>query len=171
MNDPGTAGRTLTTAFRAIAAEDAALGASPAVGANVMAAFDRMTAARRRRRARMLETAVGLAAVLVAAVAIVRFRNTPDFRLQTSDFKSSREVTTAFMPLAYGSVPIVDGHVVRMEVPRASLVSFGLVPEEMIDIGDGTRGGTVIADVIIGDDGLARAVRFVRKLNRKESRR
>jgi hypothetical protein len=58
-----------------------------------------------------------------------------------------------------------------MEVPRASLVSFGLLPADTIDIGDGTRGGTVIADVIIGDDGLARAVRFVRKLNRKEPRR
>src|SRR5262249_36056713 len=113
MIDPGTADPTLTTALRAIAAEDAALGASPAVGANVMAAFDRVTTARRRRRARMLETAVGLAAVLVAAVAIVRFRQTSDFRLQTSHFKPPREVTTAFMPLAYGSVPIAHGHVVR----------------------------------------------------------
>jgi len=167
MNDSGTGDRRLTEAFRAIAAGDAQLGASPTVEARVMAAFDSI-AAERRRRTRVLETAIGIAAVLIAAVAIVRLRQTSDFELHPASFPPSREVTTAFMPLAYGGVPIVDGHVVRMEVPRASLVSFGLLPAEFAD---SARNGTVLADVIVGDDGLARAVRFVRKLDRKEPRR
>ena len=75
-----------------------------------------------------------------------------------------REVTTAFMPLAYSSVPMTEGHVVRMEVPRASLVSFGLVPADGID---SAASGKVLADVIVGDDGLARAVRFVRRLEQE----
>jgi hypothetical protein len=53
-------------------------------------------------------------------------------------------------------------------------VRFGLLPPDISDSADtvaGKRGGTVIADVVIGDDGLARAVRFVRKLDRKEPRR
>jgi hypothetical protein len=77
-------------------------------------------------------------------------------------------VTTAFMPLTYSGVPIADGHVVRMEVPRAALVSFGLVP---LDSVDDAAGGTVLADVIVGDDGLARAVRFVRTRPRTVERK
>jgi hypothetical protein len=75
------------------------------------------------------------------------------------------------MPLAYSGVPIAGGHVVRIEVPRASLVSFGLLPADIVDTADSARGGTVIADVIVGDDGLARAVRFVRRPVRKERQR
>jgi len=80
-------------------------------------------------------------------------------------------VTTAFLPLAYSGVPIVNGHIVRMEVPRASLVSFGLVPADAADGGPGASSGTVLADVVVGEDGLARAVRFVRRSIRKETQR
>src|SRR5262245_12582346 len=177
MKDHGTADGRLTDAFRAIAEDDARLGASAAVEANVMAAFDDVVRAR-HRRTRRIAGAVGVAAavVVIAAGAFkVRPLNSGEpTSLQTSDSRaqtSAGEVTTAFLPLAYSSVPLADGHVVRMEVPRASLVRFGLLPADTGDTSDGTRGGTVIAEVVIGDDGLARAVRFVRKLNRKEPRR
>jgi hypothetical protein len=168
MNDSGNGVRRLTDAFRAIAEDEARLGASSAVEANVMAAFDDVVRAR-HRRTRRIAGALGIAAVLVAMAAgvfKVRQRQTSDFTLQTSQ----REVATPFLPLAYSAVPLGDGHIVRMEVPRTSLVRFGLLPADVAEIGEGTR-GTVIADVVIGDDGLARAVRFVRKLNRKEPRR
>jgi hypothetical protein len=71
------------------------------------------------------------------------------------------------MPLAYSGVPMTEGHVVRMEVPRASLVSFGLVPADGIDSAASAK---VLADVIVGDDGLARAVRFVRRVEREGQR-
>ena len=51
------------------------------------------------------------------------------------------------------------GSTVRIEVPAMTLVSFGLAPTDFRE-GD----GTVQADVLIGEDGLARAIRFVRPL-------
>lgn len=69
------------------------------------------------------------------------------------------EAATAFLPLIYSNVPITNGQVVRMEVPRTALASFGLAS---IDVRDGASAGTVLADVLVGEDGLARAVRFVR---------
>ena len=121
-----------------------------------------------RRRVRAGIAILTLAAMLAIAAAI------PAWRWMTSRGGAVREpplqptsrgeVTTAYLPLAYSGVPMNDGHVVRMEVPRASLVSFGLVPADGID---SAASGKVLADVIVGDDGLARAVRFVRRLERK----
>jgi len=65
------------------------------------------------------------------------------------------EVTTEFFPLRYSTVPVRSGHVVRMEVPESAMASFGLAP-----LGADPM-ATVVADIVIGDDGLARAVRFV----------
>ncbi len=68
------------------------------------------------------------------------------------------EIVTDFMPLTYdGSfAQIDDGQLVRVELPRSALHSFGLpVSAE--------RGGErVKADVLLGHDGVARAIRFVR---------
>ena len=68
------------------------------------------------------------------------------------------EIATDFMPLTYdGSfAQIDDGQLVRVELPRSALRSFGLpVSAE--------RGGErVKADVLLGHDGVARAIRFVR---------
>ena len=72
---------------------------------------------------------------------------------------SAREVTTEFLPLLYSSVPASHVQMVRLAVPRAALASFGLAPLEALDR---ASTGTVLADVLVGDDGLARAVRFVR---------
>jgi hypothetical protein len=172
MNDPRR-GTTLDHALRSIAEEDARLCASPAVEANVMAAFHEVARARHRRRRRIV-AALSVAAVVVAMAVggfEVRRLNSGEPSLQTSDVKlqTSSEVATAFLPLAYSGVPIADGHVVRLEVPRASLISFGLVPAD--DVGsESASSGTVLADVIVGDDGLARAVRFVRRPLRKETR-
>jgi hypothetical protein len=172
MKDRERTDRRLAEAFRAIAENDAQLGASSVVEAQVMAAFDGAARARHRRNRRIVG-ALGIAAVVVA-IAAGALKVRPLNSGEPISPQTSNEVTTSFMPLAYSGVPLTDGHVVRMEVPRASLVRFGLLPPDIsdgADTVDGARGGTVIADVVIGDDGLARAVRFVRKLNRKESRR
>jgi hypothetical protein len=72
---------------------------------------------------------------------------------------ATTEVATEFLPLQYSHVPMNTGSTVRIEVPATALVSFGLAP------GDFREGqGTVEADVLIGEDGLARAIRFVRPL-------
>jgi hypothetical protein len=70
----------------------------------------------------------------------------------------STEETTAFIPLTYtGGVASDAGiMIVRVEVPRATLLSLGL-PLNL------ERGNShVKADLLVGDDGITRAIRFVR---------
>ena len=70
--------------------------------------------------------------------------------------KSSRrtEIKTDFIALSYAG-DAESGQVVRVKVPSSMMVSVGLVasvkkPTELID-----------AEVIVGDDGLTRAIRFI----------
>ena len=70
----------------------------------------------------------------------------------------AREVTTGFFPLMYSRVPASSTQLVRMELPRTALASFGLASFDTA----GVSSPTITADVLIGEDGLARAVRFVR---------
>jgi len=53
---------------------------------------------------------------------------------------------------------VSGGLVVRMQVPRAALARFGVAAFVVAD----DRSSTVLAEVVVGNDGLARAVRFVR---------
>jgi len=72
--------------------------------------------------------------------------------------KVAPEIVTEFMPLTYGAAlnPGEGGQLVRVELPRSALASLGLpVNEERSD-------ERVKADVLLGHDGLARAIRFVR---------
>lgn len=66
------------------------------------------------------------------------------------------EVMTEFLPLTYVSEAAQEtGQVVRVRIPRATLASFGLpVNAERVN-------ELIKADILIGDDGLARAIRFV----------
>ena len=68
------------------------------------------------------------------------------------------EIATEFIPLIHGEAmtPADGGQIVRVEMPRSALVSFGL-PMNME-----RGGGRVKADVVVGNDGIARAIRFVR---------
>ncbi|HEY0169791.1 MAG TPA: hypothetical protein VGB98_01975 [Pyrinomonadaceae bacterium] len=70
----------------------------------------------------------------------------------------AQEIATEFIPLMQGAPyqPAEGAHLVRLELPRSALASFGL------PVGAESPGGRVKADVILGDDGIARAIRFVR---------
>ncbi|HEX8746184.1 MAG TPA: hypothetical protein VF717_03235 [Pyrinomonadaceae bacterium] len=70
----------------------------------------------------------------------------------------SGEIATDFMPVSYGDNlnDIDNGRIVRVEMPRSALAQFGL-PVNMERAGERIK-----ADVLIGDDGMARAIRFVR---------
>ena len=143
---------SLAKALRAMAEEDAAVGAAPAVEARLLAEVRAIAEARRRRT--LVATLAIAAAVLVALVVPARrmLNRAPSDRARI-------EVTTEFLPLLYSSVPATNLQVVRLAVPRAALASFGLAPFELFDHGSTD---TVLADILVGDDGLARAVRFVR---------
>ncbi len=68
------------------------------------------------------------------------------------------ETATEFLPLTY--VAHADdegsGQIVRVNLPRESLFALGL------PVSAERAGELVKADVIVGDDGLARAIRFIR---------
>jgi hypothetical protein len=67
------------------------------------------------------------------------------------------EVATRFMPLDYnGPINLQDGgQLVRVELPRSAMLNLG-VPVNMDRYGERVK-----ADVFVGADGLARAIRFV----------
>lgn len=68
------------------------------------------------------------------------------------------EYATDFVPLSYGGVqkPMESGEVIRMEMPRSALIAFGLPVN--VDRAD----APVKAELLLGEDGMARAIRFLR---------
>ena len=69
----------------------------------------------------------------------------------------AREVATDFMPLGFVNAASLQdgGHIVRVELPRSALASFGL-PVNMDRFNEKVK-----ADVWFGVDGLEHAIRFV----------
>ena len=78
-------------------------------------------------------------------------------------YANESEYATDFFPLSYSDdqKPMESGEVIRVQVirvqmPRPALIAFGLpVNVERADV-------PVKADLLVGEDGLARAIRFVR---------
>ena len=156
MNDKNP-NDSLKTALRRLKEDDEAMSASPAVEARLLQEV--RTLQPRRRWSPRLVAALAAAAIVAATVSItwwVQSGSTPEVVTQ--------EATTEFFPLFYSSVPSAQTHLVRLELPRESLARFGLMSADGIN----RTTGTVLADVLIGDDGLARAVRFVRKLSQEQ---
>jgi hypothetical protein len=74
------------------------------------------------------------------------------------DLNTEVEIATDFFPLVNREslTELDSGQLVRVELPRSALMSFGL-PMSMDRANDRVK-----ADVVVGNDGLARAIRFVR---------
>jgi hypothetical protein len=157
--------RALSAALRALAEDDRAAGASAAVEARLLAEVRSIGTARRRPRSSIF---LAIAAALVLAVALPVWQlgthRLPAQRAAEPARTWEREIATAFLPLAYSSVPVTNAQIVRMQVPRSALASFGLAPRGTSDP------AMVLADVLVGEDGLARAVRFVRPVPSQEQK-
>jgi hypothetical protein len=165
MDDTSADDRSLTAALRAVAADEVTLGASSHVEARLLAEVQAIARARRRRA-----NVLGLAAAAVLFLGITmpgwysrQFLQTgpsapADRQASAGAEDATREVTTAFYPLQYSNVPAPGAHLIRLQVPRSALASFGITSFDA----PGDTSPTVLADVVVGDDGLARAVRFVR---------
>ncbi len=71
---------------------------------------------------------------------------------------SGEEITTEFIALANEGelVPLESGQVLRVELPTSTLISMG-IPITAEDVSK-----PVLADLLVGQDGMARAIRFVR---------
>jgi hypothetical protein len=78
--------------------------------------------------------------------------------MTNSDTSAVDEISTDFLPLTHGSslAQMDDGQIVRVELPRSALQSFGL------PMNAERAGERVKADVLLGYDGVARAIRFVK---------
>jgi predicted transcriptional regulator len=160
MNEVRPGDEQLTSALRAIAADEQTRGASPSVEARVLAEVRSMARRRMRTRAFMVAAA---AALFVAMALPVWQPSTRDEVVADRDpaaagATGTHEEVTEFFPLTYSSVPVRGGQVVRLQVPRAALARFGVSEFHAADDG----AATVLAEVVVGNDGLARAVRFVR---------
>jgi hypothetical protein len=73
-------------------------------------------------------------------------------------YAKDSEYATDFFPLSYGGdqKPMESGEVIRVQMPRSALIAFGLpLNVERAD-------ESVKADLLVGEDGMARAIRFVR---------
>ena len=73
------------------------------------------------------------------------------------DANHAREIATDFIPMGYmnGASFQEGGQIVRVELPRSALVRFGL-PVNMERLNEKVK-----ADVLLGVDGMAHAIRFV----------
>jgi hypothetical protein len=71
---------------------------------------------------------------------------------------TGEDIATDFIPLNYATdlSNLDSGRVVRVELPRTALARYGL------PMNAERAGEPVKADVLLGEDGLARAIRFVR---------
>src|SRR5262249_46081188 len=89
--------------------------------------------------------------------------NKPFIRDSITSYAGGNENTTDFFPLSYSddqkpmeSEEVIRVQVIRVQMPRPALIAFGLpVNIERADV-------PVKADLLVGEDGLARAIRFVR---------
>ena len=152
--------KDLDAGLRAVAEDDERLGTSSAVGLRLLAEVQAVATARRRRTVLL---SLGAAAALFVAVAIPasRLLQPPAAPRSVDAPVVTRELVTEFFPLTYSNVPARGGYVVRMQVPRAALAAFGATLTAAGDNGS----PSVLADVVIGNDGLARAVRFVQVIH------
>jgi hypothetical protein len=157
----------LMAALRALRADDEAGGASAVVPARLL---DEVRRLRRARRRSLVKTSVLAAGLCIATAAPIWQLATRDPRTPLSasgqglPVPQDGEMTTAFFPLIYNTVPMTSGRLVRLEVPPETLTAFGV---EIRESSGGPASRKVLADVIVGEDGLARAVRFVRPMTRE----
>ncbi len=85
--------------------------------------------------------------------AAVRRRNVVPFA------EPPREIVTDFFPLMDVAPPLGRGQLLRVAVPASAMRSVGLpVREERLD-------EPVQADVLVGEEGMVRAIRFVSQRN------
>ncbi len=160
--------KTLSEVMAFAVAEDSAREAPPRVGQMLLGAFrERRVAAQRRRRTWLRRVLTGSIAAVLVFGAAVALRKTVDTRAAKmsaalsaaqdvgADAETADEVMTDFIPLVYDPAPIGRGSLVRVELPRAALSAFGL------PVNEDRNEDLVQADLLLDDDGLMRAVRFV----------
>jgi len=87
-----------------------------------------------------------------------RLPHLPRPHLLPGQIPAETEVSTEFLPVIQGDAwtPLDGGRLVRVGLPRSAMTAFGLPVDE------GRAPERVQADVMLSDDGLLRAIRFVK---------
>jgi hypothetical protein len=119
----------------------------------LLEAFDAHHARPRPRRATWVWTAA--AASLALAIGLGRLGVSDAPQVETPDVSVD---LAGFVPWpgAFALPPLESGELRRVDLPRAALPALGLTAPA-------SAAAVVPADVVIGQDGLARAVRLVRQ--------
>lgn len=68
---------------------------------------------------------------------------------------AAREVVTDFFPLMDPAPPFDRGEILRVQLPASALQAVGL------PVADDRRADQIQADVLVGEEGLPRAIRFI----------
>ena len=159
----------LLALLQALAADDAGKGASATVRTRLL---EEVRSLRRQRRRAFVKTWIAGGALTILTVGLLwslaaaRF---PGRSIETREVETSvEEMYTAVFPLPYSIVPMTGGRVVRLAVRSDTMTRFGL---EQQRADDDPASQVIFADVIVGDDGLARAVRFVRQRSKEISKK
>ena len=131
------------------------LEAPPRVEQALLGAYRRNEAVQRRTRLwwQVIAATATVAVVTLAVLTMLPRPVEPDVEMPIA----AREVVTDYMPVSFARAldPDEFAHVVRISLHRSELLQFGL---PMAAVPEGTR---VRADVVLGEDGIARAIRFV----------
>lgn len=122
------------------------LSASPGTAALVLGAFRAHHERRRRWRVAIFGSIA--ATLLFIFIAAKLFRPTPTG-------PNTAEAHFIALPYAESGVPLEQGVVIRLDLPSTDLVQFG-VPPSLRPKSERAR-----AEFLIGQDGVARAVRFL----------
>jgi hypothetical protein len=159
--------RQLAGGLRALAEGMSGIGAPARVEARLLAAFrahtneSAHTLPGRRRLIPAAAWAAALAAILLVGVLVVRDRRpaarTPEIAVaETTPAASDSISEEGFLPLpgAAELPPADDLDLVRVELPRSAMMQVGIA------VSPDRAAERVRADVMVGADGMARAVRF-----------
>ena len=140
-------------AMSKLAAEGSGAEPPPGIERAVLAEFERAT--RRRKMVSWSIRVAAMAAAVVIAVFAVRSPQAPPAPAEVAE--APQESEQPFIPIPYVAqlAPYERAEIVRMNLPVAALISAGF-PMRTPD-----AGARVEADVLVGQDGRARAVRLI----------
>lgn len=148
--------QALTSGLRSLARATAAAVPSDALEAPLLDAFRALHPAGSAGVGRPRWWVAAAAAMLVAAAGLVLLLTTERIGGRDDRLPEVTVATTEFVPWpGAASLPAFEsGELVRTELPASVLPLLGLVPASTV------TDNKVLADVLIGQDGLARAVRL-----------
>ena len=142
----------LTEAMERLAAEAARTGPPWEIEPALLAEFDRV---QRRRKTHSWTVAAGAIAASIAVVLILEYPRPPTPSAAVSEDVRESEQTFVPIPYVMPLAPYERAEVVRMELPVAALIAAGL------QLRTADPGARAEADVVVGQDGRARAVRLI----------